>query len=245
MIETRPVHEQLLSQCQRDLAAGRWAVGERFPSERELAQAHGISRATANKVLAKLASEGWLELRKGVGTFVAERPTLFASLQRLESFTDFTGEQGYTPSTEVLLFDTVDTVPAGIAVRLPEEPGWYAIERLRRADGEALILERRWLPARRYPGLERGFLKGSFYQLCRERYGLLVERQEATLRAVFPPEHSALNWDCPALRLRGTGYGSDGDLLWAEELFYRGDRFSFCNHVASHAAVPQFSIRLS
>lgn len=51
MIETRPVHELLRERCQK-----------------ELAMQFRIFRGTANKVLAKLASESWLELRKGLGT---------------------------------------------------------------------------------------------------------------------------------------------------------------------------------
>ncbi len=84
--ETRPIHEQLIRLCQEELEAGRWQPGQQFPSSVICAR-HGVSRATANKVLSKLASEGWLEMRKGIGCFVAERPTLFTSLRRIESFT--------------------------------------------------------------------------------------------------------------------------------------------------------------
>ena len=245
MIETRSVHEQLLELCQGELAAGRWGVGERFPSERELSQAHGISRATANKVLAKLASEGWLELRKGLGMYVSERPTLFTSLQRAESFTDFAGEQGYEPGTEVIRFERgAAAPPAGLAQETAQVERWIYLERLRTADGERVIFERRWLPAERYPRLVAGMLAGSFYEVCRTRYGLVVERQEATIRAVMPPADPELGWECPALCLKGCGFDADGGLLWAQELYYKGDRFTLFNDLESSAATPKLGLRL-
>jgi GntR family transcriptional regulator len=251
LIETRTVHEQLLAVCQQELAAGRWRPGERFPSERELGQTHGISRATANKVLAKLASEGWLELRKGLGAFVADRPTLLASLQKLESFTEFARNQGYCPTTEVLRFEPTDSVPESIVpstVAPSKGSAWLYLERLRRADGDPVILERRWLPAGFYPGLKADALTGSFYELCQTRYGLRVERQDTAIQAVAAPKNAgaaALHWKDPALRVRGAGYDSRSHLIWAQELFYRGDRFTLIHEVASVTALPEFSFRLS
>jgi GntR family transcriptional regulator len=245
MIETRPVHEQLLAICQRDLAAGRWRIGDQFPSERELAAAHGISRATANKVLAKLSSEGWLELRKGLGMYVAERPTLWASLQRMDSFTEFAAEQGFVAETEVLRFERGTAGPPArlLPVRIADGR-WIYVERLRKADGQGVIFERRWLPVARYPRLAASMLAGSFYELSRVRYGLVVERQEAAIHAVMPPPHPQLGWDCPALCVRGCGYDGAGDLLWAQELFYRGDRFTLSHHMACSAAAPELGMRL-
>ncbi len=245
MIETRTVHEQLLDLCQRDLATGNWPVGTRFPSERELAEIHGISRTTANKVLAKLVSEGSLELRKGLGAFVAERPTLFASLRRIESFTDFAAEQGFKPGTEVVCFKRNASPPPEKTVRVDPATSWIYIERLRTADGDIVIFERRWLPTKRYPRLTSNALKGSFFELCRSRYGLHVEREEASIRAVPPPSEAALEWDAPALRLRGSGFDSGGELLWAQELFYRGDRFTLYNNAESSATLPELGLRLS
>ena len=43
---------------------------DQFLTEREVAEKFQVSRATANKSLASLVSEGFLEFRKGVGTFV-------------------------------------------------------------------------------------------------------------------------------------------------------------------------------
>ncbi|PTY01711.1 hypothetical protein DB346_11835 [Verrucomicrobia bacterium LW23] len=245
-IETRSVHLQLIQLCQQELGAGKWRAGDRFPSERELAARHGISRVTANKVIAKLVSEGWLELRKGIGCFVAERPTLFASLRRVESFTDFAREQGYEPSTQVLEFQRAHAAQERIRSALRVAPGDAVMfmRRLRLADGEPVILEDRWLPAALYPGLTEAKAQGSFYQLCRERFGLTVQREEAEIRAAIAPAWPGVNWPAPALRLEGLGFDAAGRPLWYQVLHYHGGRFTLSNAVDSAAAVPRLALRL-
>lgn len=247
MIETRSVHEQLMALCRRDLAAGRWRAGERFPSERELSAEHGVSRATGNKVLAKLAGEGWLEMRKGIGCFVADRPTLFTSLRRVESYTDFAREQGYQPSTQVLEFSPEVQATEKIRSVLRAGPGGAVAftRRLRLADAEPVILEERWLPAALYPNLAPQDLEGSFYQLARERYGLVVQREEAEVRAAFAPGGwPGVAWTDPALRLEGAGFDAAGRPLWYQVLHYHGGRFTLSNTVDSAAAVPRLALNL-
>ncbi|HSI83012.1 MAG: GntR family transcriptional regulator [Candidatus Methylacidiphilales bacterium] len=246
-IETRSVHEQLIQLCLKDLAAGRWQAGERFPSERELVALHGVSRATANKVLVKLVSEGWLEMRKGIGCFVAERPTLFASLRRIESFTDFATEQGYRPSTQVLDFQSGHEPQERIrsALRVGPLERVIFVRRLRLIDGDPVILEDRWLPAALYPDLNEQSLEGSFYQLCRERYGLTVQREEAEVRAALAPAWPGVNWSAPALRLEGMGFDAAGVPLWYQVLHYHGGRFTLSNVVDNAAAMPRLALNFA
>ena len=52
---------------------GEYKVGDRLPSENELASQLGISRHTVLKGMAQLMAEGWIERYQGKGTFVARR----------------------------------------------------------------------------------------------------------------------------------------------------------------------------
>lgn len=246
MSTTPSVHQQLLEQLQAGLAEGQWQAGERFPSERELASQHNISRATANKVLARLISEGWIVYQKGIGCFVAERPTLFASLRQMESFTAFARAQGFKPSTEVVTFRPPRSVEAPIlnALQVTKTVDLRFLQRRRRVNGEVVIFEERWLPAARYPNLQPADLEGSFYELCRKRYELTIEREEAEVRAVHVKE-ALTGWSGPSLCLTGTGYDDADKPLWFQRLHYRGDRFVLGNTIARQAAFPQFSLQLS
>ena len=242
MIETRNINIQLIELYQQQLAAGKWAAGDRFPSERELAEAHGISRATTNKVISKLVSAGWLELRRGLGTFVAERPTLFSALRQMESFTAFAAGCGLHPSTDVILFESeMEPSPA-----LHEELDLGADEsiihlcRLRRLNDIVVIHEERWLPAKRYPGLKVKDVQKSFYALCLEKYGLHVEREEAVLNAVLPPAESEM--EGPALCMEGTGYDASSQPLWKQRLHYHGPCFEIRHTAENLASFPCLSL---
>ena len=52
------------------IAEGEFTVGDRLPSERELALAYGVSRPTVREAVLALELDGLVEVRKGVGVFV-------------------------------------------------------------------------------------------------------------------------------------------------------------------------------
>jgi len=78
-----PLSEQLVEQLRYHIAAGRYGVGERLPSTRELAARLGISFHTARKAYGRLVEEGMLEVRRGGGFRVLER-TSMSRAERLE-----------------------------------------------------------------------------------------------------------------------------------------------------------------
>jgi DNA-binding FadR family transcriptional regulator len=59
-----------------DILRGRYRPGERLPSERELARALEVSRASVREALAALQLRGVVETRAGAGTFVTAEPPL-------------------------------------------------------------------------------------------------------------------------------------------------------------------------
>ena len=87
--------------------SGDFTAGDRFPSERDLAERYEVSRATANKVISALVAEGLLELQKGIGTRIRKQKPLFASLDGMESFTRQARAQGLNPETQVLKFEQI------------------------------------------------------------------------------------------------------------------------------------------
>ena len=130
-----PMYQQLNSHLRVLVASGECPVGSKFLTERQICERFGVSRATANKALSNLVSEGLLEFRKGVGTFVQGR-ALDYNLRALVSFTDKAISAGKQPSTQVLQFasvavkDVLDEVPGTAArVRAP------SLGRARRAEG--------------------------------------------------------------------------------------------------------------
>jgi GntR family transcriptional regulator len=66
-----PLYYQLQEILKQDIEAGRWGLGERLPSEPELADSHGVSRVVVRRALAILADDRQIERLQGRGTYVA------------------------------------------------------------------------------------------------------------------------------------------------------------------------------
>ena len=76
------VHEQVLFAVKKAIVSGRMRPGDEFPSVRALSRELRINPNTAHKVVAALLADGLLEVRPGIGTFVAERPASTAEQRR-------------------------------------------------------------------------------------------------------------------------------------------------------------------
>ena len=76
------VHEQVLFAVKKAIVSGRMRPGDEFPSVRALSKELRINPNTAHKVVAALLVDGLLEVRPGIGTFVAERPASTADQRR-------------------------------------------------------------------------------------------------------------------------------------------------------------------
>ena len=242
-----PAYRQLGDEIRKLLRSGTWQPGDRFLTERDVAQRFSVSRPTANKVLASLVGERLLEFRKGLGTFVS-RASLDYDLRGLISFTEKAEAAGRTPRTEVLKYERLGAraVPADVAAKLKTLPGEavYFLERLRLADETAVILERRYIRCSFCPGLRRADVGGSIYRLWIERYGLEIAGADQTIRAVAlagsDAERLGVADGAPGLLNLSTGYLSTQEPLWTESTLYRGDCYEFVNRLGALVAKPHF-----
>lgn len=71
-IPKQNISELVFQQFRDAIARGEWPVGQKIPSETELANRLGVSRVSVRSALQRLASLGLVESRQGEGTFVRE-----------------------------------------------------------------------------------------------------------------------------------------------------------------------------
>lgn len=69
--DPRPLGSQLADQVRRLVLEGALAQGDRMPATRPLATELRVSRAVVEQAYDQLLAEGWLEARRGAGTWVA------------------------------------------------------------------------------------------------------------------------------------------------------------------------------
>src|ERR1700749_935631 len=69
-----PLYQQVKRDLLAAIAAGEYAPGKPFVTQREICERFDVSHATAVRALNDLAAEGHVVRKRGQGTFVAERP---------------------------------------------------------------------------------------------------------------------------------------------------------------------------
>ena len=98
-----PVYIQIHNAIRADIEAGKWRVGDRIPSERDLAVTFKVSRMTLRQAIQTLVDEGILERRVGSGTYVANQKVQ-EKMSGVTSFTDLMQAQGKVPSSKTVSY---------------------------------------------------------------------------------------------------------------------------------------------
>jgi DNA-binding FadR family transcriptional regulator len=73
MAEPRRLYEQIAQKLASAIASGEYEVGQRLPSERELAQSFSVSRPTVREAIIALELDDLVEVRIGSGVYVTHR----------------------------------------------------------------------------------------------------------------------------------------------------------------------------
>ncbi len=232
-LQKHPVYQQLNERLRQSLG-GEYQLGDKFLTEREISQQFEVSRATANKALASLVSEGLLEFRRGIGTFV-RRDTIDYDVRSLVSFVEKAKAAGKTPSTQLISFKKVVAADAGEstikALGVDRAAELFEMERLRLADGVPVILEHRFVVAAHCRKLTKTQASGSLYTAFTKSHGLNIIGADEIIRAVCLDARESRQLKVaaksPALEVVAVGHVGNGSPLWSERTLYRGDRYEF------------------
>jgi DNA-binding FadR family transcriptional regulator len=73
MVEPRRLYEKISRKLAKAIADGEYDLGQRLPSERELAQTFEVSRPTVREAIIALELDGLVEVRLGSGVYVTNR----------------------------------------------------------------------------------------------------------------------------------------------------------------------------
>jgi DNA-binding FadR family transcriptional regulator len=73
MTESQRLYERIEQQIAADIERGVYAVGQRLPSERDLAQKFEVSRTTIREAMIALELDGMVDVRTGSGVYVTHK----------------------------------------------------------------------------------------------------------------------------------------------------------------------------
>lgn len=134
----RPRYLTLAAALRRNIAKGRYAVGDQLPTELALCETHAVSRHTARAALKVLEDQGLIERRPGLGTHVissGQAPTFTQPLGGLDALLQYAHEARLS----ILSGRTVSVNgQEGARIGAPRGSKWLRIDGVRRAGRHAV-----------------------------------------------------------------------------------------------------------
>jgi len=229
-----PKYLQLSEWIRRMIEKGRYAIGERLPSEIELSHMFNLNRNTVRQAILKLVNEGLVIKKNGVGTFVSsiDNHRVKYPLKNITSLTYEFTKLGISMKT-VTVSKKVITTTTDIAEKLMlgGENRAIQIKRIRYGNDIPLVIERSYLPYREYKNLLNMDIPDSLYSLLIKEFGVTLERSVQTLRSIELPDNDAelleVESGFPAMFQESIIYDEQNIAVELLHSYYRADKFVF------------------
>ena len=202
-----PAYIQIHDQIKAEIDQKIWKIGQRLPSERDLAEKFQVSRMTLRQAITLLVEEGVLERRVGSGTFVAST-RVQEKMRGTTSFTEIMKAQGKIPSTQVISYKrTIPSLQEVDKLGIDKTETIVRMERVRYADGVPVVYE------------------------VLEKHGYRIGKSQQTIYARLAKEKIAEYLEIPKgqaiLGLTQVSYFDNGIAFEYVKSQYVGERFEF------------------
>lgn len=223
------VRLELLDEIRR----GKYLVNSRLPNEEQLAKELGVSRNTLREALRVLESNGVVEKKQGLGTFVRGElsPKAKPGLEVLFRVTDAILELGSNPGTSETTFETA-SADARVAEKLGVNAGTLVkhMRRVRTADGVPVVYcIDMFSPT--IGELEVEKLKSSVFAYLEEVKGIRIAYASTDIRPIVAGKELAdklsVSAASPLLLLDEVHFDKLDQPIFYSRLFFRSDYFVF------------------
>lgn len=167
-----PLWQSIAGTLAAEIAEGQYQIGDKLPTEAQMAARFGVNRHTVRVALSQLSAQGLVRARRGAGVFMAARPTDYPLGRRVRYHQNIAAS-GRTPSRQInrLEIHRADAREAA-ALNLPEGVLVHVFEGLSLADGVPLGVFRSVFPVQRFPGLAAALAAESSVTRALAREGL-------------------------------------------------------------------------
>lgn len=228
-------YKEIYERLRDDILNGTYPARTYLPKEGELMKLFSVSRDTIRKALTQLAAQGYIQKENGVGSLVLENQTEtisfpVAGLVSFKELADSTmGPDVCTIVTDFRLVKPDKELQENLNVG-PDQEVQY-VERVRKIDGERIILDRDFLNPALIPGLTKEHAQNSLYEYIEKDLGQTVSfaRKEITVVPATQRERELLDlkgYDM-VVCVRSYNYLENARLFDYTESRHRPDKFRF------------------
>jgi GntR family transcriptional regulator len=233
-----PYYFQLAELIEKDILDGTLANGAQLPSEPELCESYAVSRTTVRQALARLDQRGFIDRRKGRGTFVQRTTTPGHWLLQSSHgfFQDEVDRLGRTVTSELLSSGAAELPDwASEALAVPAGSAGAIVERLRSVDGQVALYVINYLQERVAGAVDGLTPNESLYRRLKERAGVEPAGGQRIVQAIAADDHIArlleLDPGAPVALIESVSWNSELVPFDVYRAWLRTDRMSIDIHV--------------
>lgn len=219
-----------------DIAArirtGEIEAGTLLSSELDLSESYQTSRETIRKALKMLSEEGYIQKIQGKGSIVLDIRKIDFPISGLVSFKELAKKMGHRAKTYVKVFEEKKVDQAlfkKINFGLNEKV--WEIRRVRKVDGEHVILDKDHISQRLIPGLSKEICNDSIFEYIEEELGLTISFAKKEILVEEPTAEDRELLDLEGFHnvvvVRSQVYLEDASQFQFTEARHRPDKFRF------------------
>ena len=211
----QPLYDQLVDILTEKIDH-EYRPGDMIPSERELSERYGLSRTTVRLALQELERLGLVVRQHGRGTFVADRSAQTTNLMQSYSFTEqMEADKNLSEHMGCKIGDKL-----------------FKLKRLRSADNMPMMVERSYLPVRKFLSLKRPLLEHKpLYDVIEQDYQQKIRvAEEEFFASIARPADAHLlgiGEGSPVLDLVRTTYNEGNEIVEYTLSVARADQFKY------------------
>lgn len=210
-------YNDIANELRKRIREGTYTEAALLPSQKELATQFNTSRVTLQKALDVLTSEGLIQGKRGLGTYISPDAKQImhseTSIYQYEGTTEGLDKQQTLQNTLIHFEIKYADRAARLALQLDKNDLVYDIIRLRAIDGSPVSLEYTNMPVNVIPGITSKVLDGSIYHYIKHVLNLKIGAAFREISADRPDDFDQKYLNCaltdPILQVKQTVYLDD------------------------------------
>ncbi len=237
-----PITQRVVKIIRNLIIEGVLEAGEKLPNEPELADTFKVSRSTIRTTLQTLEKEGFINRRRGIGTFVSDEPIKINNLNLNWGVTKVIESTGAIPGTEeILISDRLASPRVAKRLNFSQESQVCVVERVRTANGKRVVLSVDFFPWETphssfknisHAEIEKFLVEHqSVYQLLSHYFGLEIHHALAWISPLTANGLMAEKLQIPLgsemLYIEQVDFLSDGTAVVLADEYHVGNAFTF------------------
>lgn len=233
-----PLYFQAEEYMREKILHHEWEVGSQIPTEPQLMELFGISRATLRQAVTNLVNEGFLERQQGRGTFV--RNNAYSTIDLTGIWTERVPGEYHQP---ISILETVGPEKINNLLGRPSEKKNIEASYLHcLSNNVPFNLTITHFPVEQFPDIMKYLFSDTVYNILKKQYQVILQRVSSHISSVSLTEDQAkvlkLKPGTTAIYMEKTYYDTLGTPALVEEKYLHPRNFDIRIETALNDSTP-------